>query len=646
MAGRRNRRSSTDKGSLIILIVLILIIVALFAAILIKDRVSGKTGGTPQQGQSSGSNGSNGGSGGTNGGADGENGESGGNTKEPVWHEQSEQDAVPAVNTVTYTPPQGADLPYYIKVNRAMCTVTVYGIDADGGYTVPVRAFVCSVGKPGDETISGEYELHDRFDTTWCYMVDGSYSQYAYRIHNGYMFHIVPSTADSKNHLETEEYNKLGEPASLGCVRLTTEGAKWISDNCKIGTKVLIYDDAENPGPLGKPAAIKIPVGHEYAGWDPTDPDENNPWNSCSPRIEAGDITVSAGSEADILQGARAYDTCGNDISGSIYWYGKYTTDLEGSYTVTLGVTDALGRSARKEIRINVSPSEGNGSQPDADKVSYRASVENLDIMTAVKSEHALLISRADKSVLLDKKGSERVYPASIVKMMTLLVSLENLSDMNERLVITQETYDKLLERHPSMSGLPTEVPIRVIDMLHGSFMPSGADASVTLAIRIAGSESAFVELMNQKAASIGMNDTHYINATGFDEDGQYTTCADVAKLLDYALGNSMFRQIFTTRSYTTEALQGHPEGVTLKSTMFNSIEASEFDNGINVLGGKTGYTDKAGMCLASLAESKKSGNEYILVTMKAPGDYYDGPHPNHVKDAVTVYSSIAEHML
>ncbi len=294
--------------------------------------------------------------------------------KEPVWYENS----APSVETSTYTPPADAEFPYYIKVNRALCTVTVYGIDAGGQYTVPVKAFACSVGKEGDETILGEYSIHEPFGTTWCYMVDGTWSQYAYRIERGYMFHVVPFFEKSKDSLETLEYNKLGSPASLGCVRLTTADAKWIFDHCKAGTKTLIYDDPDSPGPLGKPDTIKIPADHEWAGWDPTDPDENNPWRNASPRIEAADISAAAGMGTDIFQNVKAYDTCGNDITEKLYWYGKYTFDIPGTYDVTFGVTDAIGKNTEKTITITVG--EGSGGEASATSPPSAAPVSvNVD---------------------------------------------------------------------------------------------------------------------------------------------------------------------------------------------------------------------------------------------------------------------------
>lgn len=558
-------------------------------------------------------------------------------TEDPVWFENS----APADNTIIYTPPAGVEYPYYIKVNRALCTVTVYGIDENGEYTIPVKAFACSVGKEGDETILGEYSIHEPFGTTWCYMVDGTWSQYAYRIERGYMFHVVPYFEKSKDSLETLEYNKLGSPASLGCVRLTTADAKWIYDNCKAGTKTLIYDDTETPGPLGKPETIKIPPEHEWASWDPTDPDENNPWHKASPRIDAADLSVSVGTEIDILQNVKAYDTCGNDITSKLYWYGKYTLDLPGQYEITLGVTDAIGKNTEKTITITVTDAQGNQAPPSLAPAAAPASV-TVD-GNSLTSEYALLLCVNDGSVLLDKNAGQRAYPASITKIMTVLLAAERLTDLEERLVITQETVDALAARDASMADFPVGEGIRVIDLLYGAFMPSGADASVTLAIRIAGSEQAFAELMNQKAAEIGMKNTNFVNATGLHEENQYTTCQDVALLMQYAFQNPLVKKIFTTVTYTTEALSGHPQGMTFTSTMFNVLPSAELSNGIRISGGKTGFTNAAGLCLASLAESSLTSNQYILITMKAPGSYWDEPYPNHIKDALSVYESIKE---
>ena len=170
-------------------------------------------------------------------------------------------------------------LPYYIMVNRAQCTVTVYGLDANGYYTVPVKAMICSVGRQGAETPLGTWPLGWKSD--WTYMVDGSYGQYSSCIVGGILFHSVCYYWNNPSTLMTEEYNGLGAPASLGCVRLQVADAKWIFDNCAQGTYVTIYDGT-TPGALGKPSRLvdSIPLDHPARGWDPTDPRAENPWHA------------------------------------------------------------------------------------------------------------------------------------------------------------------------------------------------------------------------------------------------------------------------------------------------------------------------------------------------------------------------------
>lgn len=163
---------------------------------------------------------------------------------------------------------------YLIKVNRTCNVVTVYSKDSNGEYTVPVKAMVCSVGTGGN-TPTGTFTTSDKY--TWRALYGGVYGQYATRITGHILFHSVPYYTQSKDDLEWEEYNKLGQAASAGCVRLTVADAKWIYDNCKSGTTVIIYDSSD-PGPLGKPSAQKISADSPNRGWDPTDPDASNPW--------------------------------------------------------------------------------------------------------------------------------------------------------------------------------------------------------------------------------------------------------------------------------------------------------------------------------------------------------------------------------
>ena len=155
---------------------------------------------------------------------------------------------------------------YYIKVNRTACTVTVYAKDGNNGYIIPVKRFACSVGLPSTPTPTGTFYTSNKY--RWHTLMGPSYGQYCTRIVGGVLFHSVAGYNMTSYNLKASDYNKLGSPASHGCVRLCVRDAKWIYDNCSSGTMVTIYDSSD-PGPLGKPATIKIPASQN---WDPTDP--------------------------------------------------------------------------------------------------------------------------------------------------------------------------------------------------------------------------------------------------------------------------------------------------------------------------------------------------------------------------------------
>lgn len=258
------------------------------------------------------------------------------------------------------TKAQAAEKDYKIMVNRAANCVTVYEKDANGEYTIPVRAFVCSCGREGHETPLGTFKTSNYYD--WRYMVDGSYGQYAVRFNKGIMFHSVPYYTKNAADMEWEQYNLLGEPASLGCVRLACADAKWIYDNCKPGTLVTVYDDAENPGALGKPEEIKLTEENPYKTWDPTSVDSDNPWNEIRPVLhlfhERGDGVVY------LPVGATAYDIYDaiglRTQQGELYEFGTYqifmtgNIDLNtaGSYVVHVCGSDANGVRAEQDMLI------------------------------------------------------------------------------------------------------------------------------------------------------------------------------------------------------------------------------------------------------------------------------------------------------
>ena len=167
------------------------------------------------------------------------------------------------------------DQPYLVAVNCSQNVVTVYEKDAAGNYTVPVKAFICSAAS---NTPEGYYRTLERM--RWQQLYDDAYGQYAIRIINHFLFHSVPYFKQDPASLEYEEYNKLGEMASQGCVRLQVADVKWLFDNTPNGFPTVIYRDDASPGPLGKPTYDPIDTSDEVKrNWDPTDPDPANPWN-------------------------------------------------------------------------------------------------------------------------------------------------------------------------------------------------------------------------------------------------------------------------------------------------------------------------------------------------------------------------------
>lgn len=236
-----------------------------------------------------------------------------------------------------------SELPYKIMVNRLANCITIYTLDENNQYTVPFKAMICSAG--GNETATGNFNISSKYDFKALFYK--SYGQYCSRIYGSILFHSSGNNSLNKDDLNAEDFNNLGEGVSHGCIRLTVADAKWIYDNCPAGTEVVIYD-SEYPGPLGKPECIKVPEGTK---WDPTDPDENNPWNNCKPWIEgAEDKVVYEGDEIDFYDGVRAYDTCCNDITDKLEIEGNVNLDIPGEYVVTYSVTDLLGRTGECKV--------------------------------------------------------------------------------------------------------------------------------------------------------------------------------------------------------------------------------------------------------------------------------------------------------
>ncbi len=242
-----------------------------------------------------------------------------------------------------------------------------------------------------------------------------------------------------------------------------------------------------------------------------------------------------------------------------------------------------------------------------------------------INSEHAILYNMNEDMVLYEKDADTRTYIASLTKIMTTIVAIENIDDINETVTIPYEGLEGLW--NASVAGFKLGQKATYKDLLYGILLPSGADAAKTIAYYIAGSEEKYVDLMNQKAKDLGLTNTHFANTTGLDIDNHYSTVREISIILKYALQNEIFKEIYTTNTYTTS-----DNSLTFKSVFSNYLTRYGITNKY-IYGSKTGYTTLAGYCLSTIAHY--NGVEYMLITTNADGT---SNYPLHVMDANMIY--------
>jgi hypothetical protein len=165
--------------------------------------------------------------------------------------------------------------PFLLKINCQTNVLSVWAMDKNGEYSIPYDAFICATGVDSMKSPQGWHEITAQY--RWAALMDGVWGQYSSRITWDVLMHSSVYMSPNVNDLNATEYNKLGTNASHGCIRLTVRDAKWIYDNCNIGTPVYIYYSS-TVGPLGKPSSQYLNPNDSRSKWDPTDPDPNNPW--------------------------------------------------------------------------------------------------------------------------------------------------------------------------------------------------------------------------------------------------------------------------------------------------------------------------------------------------------------------------------
>lgn len=263
----------------------------------------------------------------------------------------------------------------------------------------------------------------------------------------------------------------------------------------------------------------------------------------------------------------------------------------------------------------------------------YRAKSDYayLDIhLPDVSAKNILLYNLNDNKVLYEQNSEDKISIASLTKIMTALVAIENLTNLEEVVTVPNGAFYNVIGY--AEAGFKVGDHVTIKDLLYGTLLPSGADAAQALAILTSGNLSSFVEKMNEKAISLGMKETHYENPVGRDSEQNYSTLSDLATLLFYALENPTFYEIYTTRQYITLNNLELSSTLVMPSTKYNlNIE--------NIKGSKSGYTRNAGLCLSSIAEFNEV--QYLLIIA---GSNYENGFPNHIIDSLTIYNYFFDH--
>ena len=233
----------------------------------------------------------------------------------------------------------------------------------------------------------------------------------------------------------------------------------------------------------------------------------------------------------------------------------------------------------------------------------------------AVNAKSAILVDASSGQVLAAMNEHERLYPASVTKIMTLLLAMEAIDSGNLNLNDTVVTSPTAAAKGGSQIWLKEGETMTVDELLRATAIYSANDACEALGEHLAGSEDAFVAMLNDRAAQLGMKNTHFDNVTGLHSENNYSTAYDMAIILDTALKNEVCKKILSTYQYTTAVTPQHPEGILLSSTLFTYMYGTEPETA-TILGGKTGYVNESGYCIASYGKNNQNSNEYIIVTL------------------------------
>lgn len=282
-------------------------------------------------------------------------------------------------------------------------------------------------------------------------------------------------------------------------------------------------------------------------------------------------------------------------------------------FAVVSGGTDTKDKPIKQTEKTENTVSDVEKKQEDVKNIFADFGDYTKEISSDIDSGNIIVVDCQSNKVVAARNAQSKCYPASTTKIMTILTAVDYITDYNDTFTFSYEVTDSFYLAGATMAGFSDGEAVNMTDMLYGTILPSGADASAGLAIKLAGSEEKFVALMNKKAQELGLKGTHFTNCTGLFDENHYTTPEDMSVILQAAMENELCKKILSTYQYTTAATPQHPEGIPLTSTLFSYMYGTE-PEGSDILGGKTGFVNESGYCIATFGVSD-GGREYVCIT-------------------------------
>ena len=327
----------------------------------------------------------------------------------------------------------------------------------------------------------------------------------------------------------------------------------------------------------------------------------------------AGDGGVSRVEEVDITQ-----TDAGEDPRNLLY---SEDSDLiEG---VSADAADPAMKALTDEELAQLAIDRGEVTGLGQDVLNVTPDDKTEAASAGIDSGYAIIVSLSENRVLTAREPHARMYPASMTKVMTVLVASDQLSDakqLDDRFTITQAIEAFSYEHGCSNVGFSEGETVRVADLFYGTILPSGADAAMGLAEYTAGDQESFVALMNKKCEELGISDsTHFTNCIGIYDDDHYSTAADMAVIMNEAIKDPLCLEFLSAHTYTTSSTYDHPDGIMLSNWFLRRIEDKQ-ETG-RVVCGKTGFVKESLNCAVSYGTAD-DGTGYICCTGYAHGGW------------------------